>query len=169
MATINRWSTSTEYWTSLPIQIHNSRPLRTLPCQRWYQERSVPIGLGSWVWFHGIQSYSQRAGEHPVNRKFPDGLPETHSTERPSKKDLVWSRYQLPGIKGGPWRTIEVLDNLEKATLKETATKNGTRWTWRSHPGNSPQRDGAAEAAMRIVKKALNWTALHWVLAVCQD
>lgn len=47
------------------------------------------------------------------------------------------------------------LDSLDKAALEETAAKNGTEWSWKINPADSPHRNGAAEAAVRIVKKAL--------------
>ncbi|XP_033975580.1 uncharacterized protein LOC117473794 isoform X2 [Trematomus bernacchii] len=47
------------------------------------------------------------------------------------------------------------LANLDKATLEERAAKNGTEWTWKIHPADSPHRNGAAEAAVRIIKRAL--------------
>ncbi|XP_058477623.1 uncharacterized protein LOC131448851 [Solea solea] len=46
-----------------------------------------------------------------------------------------------------------VLD-LDKANLEETAARNGTEWQWKIHPADSPHRNGAAEAAVRIVKRA---------------
>ena len=47
------------------------------------------------------------------------------------------------------------LANLDKATLEERAAKDGTEWSWKIHPADSPHRNGAAEAAVRIVKRAL--------------
>ena len=47
------------------------------------------------------------------------------------------------------------LDNLDRATLEENAAKNGTEWMWKIHPADSPHRNGAAEAAVRVVKRAL--------------
>lgn len=35
------------------------------------------------------------------------------------------------------------------------AARNGTEWAWILHPADSPHRNGTAEAAVRIVKKAL--------------
>lgn len=45
------------------------------------------------------------------------------------------------------------LDGLNKPALQEK--KNGTEWMWKIHPADSPHRNGAAEAAVRIVKRAL--------------
>lgn len=47
------------------------------------------------------------------------------------------------------------LNRLEKSTLEEEAAKNGTEWSWVIHPADSPHRNGAAEAAVCIVKRAL--------------
>ncbi|RXN35876.1 gag-pol fusion poly [Labeo rohita] len=47
------------------------------------------------------------------------------------------------------------LERVDKSALEETAAKNGTEWIWKIHPADSPHRNGAAEAAVRIVKKAL--------------
>ena len=47
------------------------------------------------------------------------------------------------------------LDGQDKAALEETAAKNGTSWMWKIHPADSPHRNGAAEAAVRVVKRAL--------------
>ena len=47
------------------------------------------------------------------------------------------------------------LDTLNKAALEETAAKDGTEWMWKIHPADSPHRNGAAEAAVRVVKRAL--------------
>ncbi|XP_038137922.1 uncharacterized protein LOC119781503 [Cyprinodon tularosa] len=38
--------------------------------------------------------------------------------------------------------------------LEETAAKNGTEWVWKILPADSPHRNGAAEAAVAIVKRA---------------
>ena len=39
--------------------------------------------------------------------------------------------------------------------LEEYAVKNGTSWTWKVLPADSPHRNGAAEAAVKITKRAL--------------
>lgn len=48
------------------------------------------------------------------------------------------------------------LDCLGKSELEDEATKHGTEWSWKIHPADSPHRNGAAEAAVRVVKRALN-------------
>ncbi|XP_058468659.1 uncharacterized protein LOC131443236 [Solea solea] len=40
-------------------------------------------------------------------------------------------------------------------SLEEYAGKNGTDWMWRILPADSPHRNGAAEAAVKITKRAL--------------
>ncbi|KAL3973928.1 GTP-binding protein [Sarotherodon galilaeus] len=47
------------------------------------------------------------------------------------------------------------LESQNKFVLEETAAKNGTEWMWKVNPADSPHRNGAAEAAVRIVKRAL--------------
>ncbi|KAK7918663.1 hypothetical protein WMY93_009947 [Mugilogobius chulae] len=47
------------------------------------------------------------------------------------------------------------LRGQDKASLEEYATRNGTQWTWKIHPADSPHRNGAAEAAVRVTKRAL--------------
>lgn len=47
------------------------------------------------------------------------------------------------------------LESQNKATLEEYAVKNGTQFAWKVHPADSPHRNGAAEAAVRVTKKAL--------------
>lgn len=40
--------------------------------------------------------------------------------------------------------------------IQEKAAASGTDWTWVFHPADSPHRNGAAEAAVRVLKKALS-------------
>lgn len=47
------------------------------------------------------------------------------------------------------------LREQDKESLEEYAAKNGTDWTWRILPADSPHRNGAAEAAVKVVKRAL--------------
>ncbi|XP_036067183.1 uncharacterized protein LOC118598542 [Oryzias melastigma] len=49
----------------------------------------------------------------------------------------------------------QYLDSQDRATLEENFGQNGTEWEWKIQPADSPHRNGAAEAAVRIVKKAL--------------
>lgn len=48
------------------------------------------------------------------------------------------------------------LDRLEKSELGNDCSKHGTEWSWKIHPADSPHRNGAAEAAVRTVKRALH-------------
>ncbi|XP_067223126.1 uncharacterized protein [Chanodichthys erythropterus] len=45
---------------------------------------------------------------------------------------------------------------LEKVAIEDIAAKNGTEWQWEFHPADSPHRNGAAEAAVKLVKRALS-------------
>nr|XP_057945469.1 uncharacterized protein LOC131139671 [Doryrhamphus excisus] len=47
------------------------------------------------------------------------------------------------------------LGSQNREGLEETAAKNGTEWMWKIHPADSPHRNGAAEAAVRTLKRAL--------------
>lgn len=47
------------------------------------------------------------------------------------------------------------LASQNKVTLEEIAARNGTVWEWKIHPADSPHRNGAAEAPVSIVKRAL--------------
>lgn len=47
------------------------------------------------------------------------------------------------------------LQSQDTASLEEYAVKNGTNWIWKVLPADSPHRNGAAEAAVRVTKRAL--------------
>ncbi|XP_061896161.1 uncharacterized protein LOC133645296 [Entelurus aequoreus] len=47
------------------------------------------------------------------------------------------------------------LDRLDKSQVEDMAANHGTEWSWKIHPADSPHRNGAAEAAVRVVKRAL--------------
>lgn len=47
------------------------------------------------------------------------------------------------------------LRGQDKESLEEYAAKNSTHWSWKIHPADSPHRNGAAEAAVKITKRAL--------------
>lgn len=47
------------------------------------------------------------------------------------------------------------LDQLGKSEVENETSKHGT-WSWKFHPVNSPHRNGAAEVAVRTVKRALH-------------
>lgn len=48
------------------------------------------------------------------------------------------------------------LDQQITSELENEASKHGTEWSWKIHPADSPHRNGAAEAAVRTVKRALH-------------
>ncbi|XP_039513360.1 uncharacterized protein LOC120468822 [Pimephales promelas] len=47
------------------------------------------------------------------------------------------------------------LERQDREKLGIEAAKKGTEWSWKIHPAGSPHRNGAAEAAVRLVKRAL--------------
>lgn len=47
------------------------------------------------------------------------------------------------------------LRQQNKESLEEYAAKNGTYWTWKILRADSPHRNGAAEAAVKVTKRAL--------------
>lgn len=47
------------------------------------------------------------------------------------------------------------LRRQDTTSLEEYAVKNGTSWTWKVLPADSPHRNGAAEAGVRVAKRAL--------------
>lgn len=47
------------------------------------------------------------------------------------------------------------LNQQSKESLEEYAAKNETTWMWKILPADSPHRNGAAEAAVRVTKRAL--------------
>ena len=44
---------------------------------------------------------------------------------------------------------------LQAAPMEDVAAKNGTEWKWEFHPADAPHRNGAAEAAVKLLKRAL--------------
>ncbi|XP_039673200.1 uncharacterized protein LOC120569391 [Perca fluviatilis] len=72
----------------------------------------------------------------------------------PSK---VWSDpgTNFVGAKPALEDLYRFLEHLERSGVKEKAAKHGTKWSWKIHPADSPHRNGAAEAAVRTVKRAL--------------
>lgn len=48
------------------------------------------------------------------------------------------------------------LDCIQKASVEDVAARNGTEWQWNFHPADSPHRNGAAEAAVKLIKRALD-------------
>lgn len=59
------------------------------------------------------------------------------------------------GAKPALKELYQFLDQINRSELEDEAVKNGTEWSWKIHPADSPHRNGAAEAAVRVVKRAL--------------
>lgn len=72
----------------------------------------------------------------------------------PSK---VWSDpgTNFVGAKPALGDLYGLLEHLERSRVEEKAAKHGTKWSWKTHPADSPHRNGPAEAAVRTVKRAL--------------
>ncbi|RXN38928.1 gag-pol fusion poly [Labeo rohita] len=47
------------------------------------------------------------------------------------------------------------LATLREVSIEDKAAKNGTVWAWNFHPADAPHRNGAAEAAVKLIKRAL--------------
>lgn len=60
------------------------------------------------------------------------------------------------GAKPALEKLYKFLDQLNKSEVENLAAKHGTEWSWKIHPADSPHRNGAAEAVVRIVKRALS-------------
>ncbi|XP_027138459.1 uncharacterized protein LOC113746562 [Larimichthys crocea] len=50
----------------------------------------------------------------------------------------------------------EFLSSVDKDQIQKKAAAGGTDWTWVFHPADSPHRNGAAEAAVHVLKRALS-------------
>lgn len=50
----------------------------------------------------------------------------------------------------------EFLSSIDKDQVQEKAAAVGTDWMWVFHPADSPHRNGAAEAAVRVLKRELS-------------
>lgn len=48
------------------------------------------------------------------------------------------------------------LSCLQRLSFEDVAARNGTEWKWEFHPADAPHRNGAAEAAVKLIKRALN-------------
>lgn len=70
----------------------------------------------------------------------------------------IWSDpgTNFVGAKPALQDLYRYIDSINKTELEEKASKNGTEWFWKIHPADSPHRNGAAEAAVKLVKRALN-------------
>lgn len=63
--------------------------------------------------------------------------------------NFVGARTALKGLQKN-------LSNLQKSSVGNLAVKNGAEWQWDFHPADAPHRNGAAEAAVKLIKRALN-------------
>ena len=50
----------------------------------------------------------------------------------------------------------EFLSSIDKDQVQKKAAAVGTDWMWVLHPADSPHRNGAAEAAVRVLKRGLS-------------
>ena len=50
----------------------------------------------------------------------------------------------------------EFLSSIDKVQVQKKAAAVGTDWMWVFHPADSPHRNGAAEAAVCVLKRALS-------------
>ena len=91
-------------------------------------------------------------GHQPNNLSTVDlfGPCEVKEVVRKKVKLKVWGRPR-PALK----ELYLFLDQLGKSELENEASKHGTEWSWKIHPADSPHRNGAAEAAVCAVKRAL--------------
>ncbi len=71
---------------------------------------------------------------------------------------ILWSDpgSNFIGAKPALTELYKFLNKLQESELEEEAVKHSTEWVWKIHPASSPHRNGAAEAAVRIVKRALH-------------
>lgn len=82
-----------------------------------------------------MPSHPCRTDKHAINRELSTCLPEVYFCPRPSSEDLVRSRYELYRSKTCPGRDVHLLEPTKQKV------------TWR--------RNGAAEAAVKVTKRAL--------------
>ncbi|KAK7889795.1 hypothetical protein WMY93_025355 [Mugilogobius chulae] len=87
--------------------------------------------------------------------KLLTSLSKVYFSERAPKENLVRPRHKFHRCKAVLTDLYSFLEKQDKVMLEEMAVRNGTSWSWRILPADSPHRNGAAEAAVRITKKAL--------------
>lgn len=56
------------------------------------------------------------------------------------------------GAKPALEQLYKFLAQIDKSEVQSKAAETGTDWTWMFHPADSPHRNGAAEAAVLVVK-----------------
>lgn len=59
------------------------------------------------------------------------------------------------GAKSALHELYKHLACLQAVSMEDVAAKNGTEWRWNFHPADAPHRNGAAEAAVKLLKRAL--------------
>lgn len=59
------------------------------------------------------------------------------------------------GAKSALQQLYKHLDCLQTLSMENVAAKHGTEWKWEFHPADAPHRNGAAEAAVKLLKRAL--------------
>ncbi|KAL2088696.1 hypothetical protein ACEWY4_015595 [Coilia grayii] len=59
------------------------------------------------------------------------------------------------GAKPALYQLYKHLACLQAVSMEDVAAKNGTEWNWEFHPADAPHRNGAAEAAVKLLKRAL--------------
>ncbi|XP_058474048.1 uncharacterized protein LOC131446677 [Solea solea] len=75
----------------------------------------------------------------------------------------LWSDQgtNFVGAKPALKELYEFLNNIDKDQVQKKATAAGTDWSWVFHPADSPHRNGAAEAAVHTLKRALKGVESH--------
>lgn len=70
----------------------------------------------------------------------------------------LWSEpgANFVGAKPALEKLHKFLKETNRSELEEEAAKHGTEFEWKIHPADSPHRNGAAEAAVQVIKMALN-------------
>lgn len=48
------------------------------------------------------------------------------------------------------------LGKVDRKTVEDRTARHGTEWAWVFHPADAPHRNGAAEASVRLLKRALS-------------
>ncbi|KAI7792395.1 gag-pol fusion polyprotein [Triplophysa rosa] len=88
-----------------------------------------------------------------VSRAIHTDLVNTMSTE-----SFLMVSQRFTAIRGHPKKIWSDPGSnfigAKSSVVEEASAKNGTDWQWKLQPADSPHRNGAAEAAVRIVKKA---------------
>ncbi|CAI5659627.1 unnamed protein product [Oreochromis niloticus] len=95
-------------------------------------------------------SHSCRTSEHTINRELPASV-----RGHPRK---IWSDpgTNFVGAKPVLEEMYAYLRQQNKESLEEYSAKNETTWAWKILPADSPHRNEAAEAAVRVTKRALH-------------